>query len=693
MGTRAPGAVHARAERLRERVAVGGSTDSGMLALGAATGLVTGGLAAVLIAGIRWVQQVTYGTEASTLEVLLWPAAGGVVVGLVLRYWAIEPSGSGVVRTMETLALHGGRARRRVPGSTLVAASVALGTGASGGREGPIVLVGGSVGSILGQWVRVDETRLRALVATGAAAGIAASFNAPIGGMLFAIEIILGRLRATSLQVVVVGAVVASVTARTLVGPGIIFEPSRTYGLGDARQLLLYAGLGLVAMLAALLLGHAEEAAATTAAWLRRRVPIPVVVGLSGLVVGAIALVVPQVLGTGDQLPPIDGVRDPILAMLDGDVGAGWGAVGLLVALALAKLLATAVTVGFGNAAGTFAPAVFIGAAIGSAWGTVGATLFPGMGIEPGAFALAGTAAVFAAAARAPMTAVLIAFELTGDYELVLPMMLAAGLATFLADRISQDSLYEAPLRLRGIVFSPPADDVDVMQVLDASEAMSTDHPTVAPELPLDDLRDLFRSTGSHGFAVVDGQRLVGVVTLSDVDAAADRSTATTAGSVSRRHPATVHPDAPLHVALQRMAALGVGRIPVVTGRDHYLGIIRRSDVVAAYQQALTRKVSDQHRTQTSHLRDLTGVRALELSVGDGSLVTDRDLRDVPWPPRTLVASIRRGSEVVVPDGATRLQPGDDLTVLADPDEVEQVRALLVRGGTALGDTSPDLDD
>jgi len=692
--------VQERLSAMTTRLQASGSSDGAMLALGAGTGLITGVFAALLIAGIRLVQGLAFGATASPLEILLWPAVGGLVVGLILRYWAVEPGGSGVVRTLETLALHGGRARRRVPASTLTAASIALGTGASGGREGPIVLLGGSIGSTLGQWFRLDESRLRALVATGAGAGIAASFNAPIGGMLFAIEVILGRLRATSLQVVVVGSVVASVTARSLVGPGIVFQPTRVYGLGDPRQLALYAFLGLPAMAAAVSLGRAEQWAAEAASWLRQRIPAPLVVGLSGLIVGLIALAIPEVLGTGDRLPPVDGIRDPIRAMLDGSVGldgpegTGWRIAGLLLAFAVAKLIATGVTVGFGNAAGTFAPAVFMGAALGGAFGTLGAQFFPTWGIEPGAFALAGTAAVFAAAARAPLTAILIAFELTGDYQLVVPMMLSAGIATFLADRVSRDSLYEAPLRLRGIAFTPVSDDVDVMQLLVVSEVMSTTHPTVAPDQSLADLRTLFDHSRSHGFAVVGpGGRLVGVVTISDLQRAEDAGRPATAADICRRRPVTVDATATLDAALQRMAAIDVGRIPVVTGRDRYQGIVRRSDVVTAYQRAILRKLDEQQDVHTSHLRDLTGVRTLTLSVDTGSPVDGELVREIEWPARTLVTSIRRGSAVLLPDGATRLAAGDEVMVLADPTEVETVRALLVRQGAPIGDTSPDRDD
>jgi len=659
-----------------------------MLFLGAMTGLLTGLSAAMLIWLLRAVQRLAWGGSVEPWELLLVPTLGALLVGLWLTYVAPEPSGSGVVRTMETLALRGGRFRARVPAAGLIATSVALGTGASGGREGPIVLIGGSIGSVLGQLTAVDSERMRALIGAGAAAGIGASFNAPIGGMLFAVELILGGLRARSMQVIVVSSVVGSVTARELIGSEITFDLVQSYKLGSPWELALYLLLGLLAAAFGVGFMRLETSAIAAFRRLRARIWRPLALAVGGLGVGITAMVVPEVLGTGDGLPPIDGVRDPVQTILDGGYGIGWAAVGILLALALAKLVATMFSVGSGNAVGTFMPALFIGGALGGAFGTAAATLLPDAGIQPAAFALVGMAAGFSAAARAPLTAILIAFELTNDYGLVLPLMLTCGVATYLASLVEPDSVYTHPLRERGIVFGEPT-DIDVMEAVNVSEVMTRDHPWLRREQRFDDIEALFARTSSHGFAVVDGgHRLVGVLTRADLDRVrshltGDRPLASlTADDLCTHDPVVVHPDEPVYTAVQRMAVLDIGRVPVVERRSNrLLGMVRRGDVVRAYQQGLNRHLGDQQRETTRDLRDLGGVILIEVAVTAVAPAVGRRVREIEWPQRTILTSVRRGGTLVMPTGDTIMEAGDEVVVLTDRTTVEAVRGLLA--GTA----------
>jgi CIC family chloride channel protein len=673
---------------IRDRLARAGNIEGVMLFLGALTGLLTGLSAAVLIWLLRVVQRLAWGGSVHPMELVLVPTLGALLVGLWVTYVAPEPSGSGVVRTMETLALRGGRFRARVPAAGLAATSVALGTGASGGREGPIVLIGGSIGSVLGQLTAVDSERMRALIGAGAAAGIGASFNAPIGGMLFAVELILGGLRARSMQVIVVSSVVGSVTARELIGSEITFDLVRSYHLGSPWELALYLLLGLLAAAFGVGFMRLEMAAIAAFRRLRARIWRPLTLALGGLGVGLTALVVPEVLGTGDGLPPIDGVRDPVQTILDGGYGIGWAAVGVLVALALGKLVATLFSVGSGNAVGTFMPALFIGGALGGAFGTTAATLLPDAGIQPAAFALVGMAAGFSAAARAPLTAILITFELTNDYGLVLPLMLTCGVATYLAALVEPDSVYTHPLRERGIVFGEPT-DIDVMEAVSIREVMTRDHPSIRREERFEDIEALFDRTSSHGFAVVDGgHRLVGVLTRQDLERARSQPRGErllsnlTADDLCTHEPFIVHPDEPVYTAVHRMAALDVGRVPVVErGSGRLLGMVRRGDVVRAYQRGLNRHLGDQQRETTRHLRDLGGVTLIEIAVNADAPAAGSRVREITWPKRTILTSVRRGGTLVMPTGDTVIEPGDEVTVLTDRQTVDDVRELLT--GTA----------
>jgi chloride channel protein, CIC family len=656
---------------VRERARKEGTVDGVLLGLGAATGLVTGVLAWVLISTVELIQHTLWTDPAPAWQIVLIPALGGLVVGYLVTRVAPEAAGGGVVATMETLALRGGVFRRRVPLGGLAATSVALGTGASGGREGPIVLIGGSVGSFVGRLVPIDEPRTRALVAAGAAAGIGASFNAPIGGMLFAIEVLQIGVRGAALQVVVVGSVVGSVVSRQLVGEDLIFQPTRDLALGSPVELLVYAVLGLLAVVVASGFHHGERLAQQGAAWVRARVGRVATVGLAGLAVGLIALAVPEVLGDGESVPPVVGVREPIQHILDVEQGTTWQAAALLLVLLVAKLVATSITVGSGSAVGSFAPMLLTGAALGGVVGTAALPVLPAL--DPGAVATVGMAAVFGATARAPLTAILIVFELVGDYELVLPLMLAVGLAVFLHDRSRPEGIYAANLRRRGVVLGRP-DDVDVLQRVQVAEVMTRDHPTIPAHADRDELARRFSTTRSNGFAVVDPRgQLVGVVTRRDV---AEREGRTAADLCTRRA-LTVAPDDEVFVAVRRMASLDVGRVPVVDPSTRRLaGMLRREDVVKAYQLGLARGTAAQQGRATAQLRDLTGVRFVELAVDERSPVAGVAVRDVTWPERTVLTSVSRGGEVVVPRGDTVLGAGDVLVVLAsDPDAVRDLVA------------------
>jgi CIC family chloride channel protein len=671
MRERLTATVEGLRRRLRRRRAI----EPVMLVLAALTGFATGVLAWLLIRLIELVQGLVWSTPVATWQLVVVPTLGGLAVGLLLARVVPEASGGGVVMTMETLTLRAGRFRSRVPFGGTVATGVSLGTGASGGREGPIVLIGGSLGSLFARMVPLDEDRTRALVAAGAAAGIGASFNAPIGGMLFAIELLLGGLRrAGSLQVVVIASVVGSVTARQLVGEGLpLFRPAPGLELGAPSELLLYAALGLTAVMVASGFRRGDELVRRWSAQLRRRVGMPLTVAAGGLGVGLIALLVPEVLSDGAELPPIDGDPTPIQTILDVGYGTEWSAALLLLGLLVAKLVATCLSMGSGAAVGVFAPTLFTGAALGGAFGIAASQLLGTDVGQVGAFALVGMAAVFAATARAPLTAVLIVFELTGSYDLVLPLMLSVGVATFVAELRGSDSIYLHQLRQRGVVYGQ-TEDLDVLQTVTVGEVMTPEHPVVPDHLGVEELRARFHAGGTHGYAVADAAgRLVGVVTLRDLE-----RDGSTAGELCTRPALSVTPEDPVFRAVRRMASRDVGRLPVVdatTGR--VVGMLRRADVVRAYQRGISRSLGAQQRDAAGRLRDLAGVRFVEVLVDEDSPLAGAAVRDISWPERSVLTSVRRDGEVVVPTGGTVLAAGDELVVLTA--RGDDVRAL-VRG-------------
>ncbi len=367
--------------------------------------------------------------------IVLAPVVAGLVYGPLVHVFAREARGHGVPEVMFAVERRGGRIAPQVAVVKALASALCIGGGGSVGREGPIVQIGSALGSSVGGLVRVSEERRRLMVACGAAAGIAATFNAPLAGVFFAMELILVDFAARSFGMVVLSAVTASVIARAALGdhafldlPVLRVEHLATYGLIGALGILAgIAGVGFTRVLYAI-----EDACD----WLWRG-PEWARPAVGGLALGLLLLAVPQMYGVGY----------PVLA---GGV-AGKYAVGFLLLLVVAKMVATSLTIGIGGSGGVFAPSLFIGAMLGAAFGQTVAVLLPGTTGSPGVYALMGMGAVFAGAARAPITAVVILFELTGEYSLILPLMVAVVLATGTANLLTGDTIYSLKLRRRGV--------------------------------------------------------------------------------------------------------------------------------------------------------------------------------------------------------------------------------------------------
>ena len=339
------------------------------------------------------------------------PALGGLIVGPLIYFFAREAKGHGVPEVMLAVAQRGGRIRPAVVVVKALASAVTIGSGGSVGREGPIVQIGSALGSTLGQVLRMSDDRIRTLVACGAAGGIAATFNAPIAGVFFALEVILGEFTTRAFGIVVISSVTASVVGRTAFGDVPAF-PVPAFEVVSVGEFGLYAVLAVIA--GAVGVGFTRTLYAFED-WFDA-IPMPEYLKPvpGGLALGLLGMFLPQVFGVG--YPAMD-------SALHGDYG-----LLLLVILVVAKVVAVSVTIGSGGSGGVFAPSLFIGAMLGTAFGTAANLVWPGAIGPAGAYGLVGMGAVFAGAARAPITSVIILFELTGDYRIILPLMLAVVL-------------------------------------------------------------------------------------------------------------------------------------------------------------------------------------------------------------------------------------------------------------------------
>lgn len=650
-------------ESLRRLPAVGVLAErqmGGFLAISALIGVGVGVGAAGLISLVEWLEEffLPFAIDEGHAWIFLTVPTGFLFAWFIARRLAPEVAGDGVPDAIAALEVHGGRMRARIIPLKILATAATVGTGGSGGREGPIVQIGAAVGSVISRRFHLGEDQVRSLVAAGAGAGIGATFNAPIAGMLFALEVILSSFASRHMSAVVIASVTAAVTTRRIVGPELAIQAG-TYQLGDVRELFLYAGLAIVVVAIGIIFLKLIDRIETFVRKPDRSLGF-LRPALAGLVVAGLIYFEPRLFGTG-QNTTNDLLLGERVSSITGSVSDFWW---VFILLAVGKAVATSFTISSGASGGAFMPSLFMGAAVGTGFARLVApvwTLTPA--IQPGAFAVVGMAAMFAVVGRAPLTAILIVFEVTGarDYDLILPLMLTATLATFLAERFNPDSVYSMALRHRGIKIRQ-AGQLDLLDTVTVGSVMAETPIVCGPNDPLTDVEQRLHQARSHGLPVVDMGHLVGIITMSDISRAEDpRSTVST---VMTQRPATVVPSTPVSTALERMAVLGVGRLPVVA-EDHpeqLVGMFRREDAVRAYHEALTSSTDlELHRARLA-LRTDPGAGYFEFRIPPGSMADGRAIREVGWPEGSTLVSIRRGREVEVPTGDTVLRSGDVVT-------------------------------
>ncbi len=667
-----------------------------LLLLSIVIGLVTGAAAVIFIDLIDWITNFSFGTIPETIAslgrwwIIIIPVVGSLISGPIIAFFASEAKGHGVPEVMQAMVLEGGRIRPRVAVAKIAASSVCIGTGGSAGREGPIVQVGSTFGSTLGQLFRMSDRRIRNLVACGAAAGIAATFNAPIAGVAFAIEVLAGDLAISVVSNVVISAVTAAIVSQAFLGSEPAFHIP-TYAMKNPVEILFYVVLGLLAGLMGVLfikvLYGMEDVFDD---W--KKMPMWVRPAIGALLLGVTGFVYPPILTKLGIDPVLAKAGLPIIRNVPHIFGAGFDTIEaaltgplpwiLLISLLFLKLLATALTLGSGNSGGVFAPALFMGAMLGGLFGLGVDMAFPQYAINPGAYALAGMAAVFVGAARAPLTAILIAFEMSNDYKVILPLMTATIIALVVAHRIHPESIYTLKLARRGLRLRFGR-DVDVLDGVMVSEVMTKNPPTINENLTMGELEDYFMRTHHHGVMVVDGRgNLSGVITLQDLDRClSNREDCRDIRikDVMVKSMLTAYPDESIGDALHRMAARDVGRMPVVDRNDpkKLLGAVRRNDIARAYQRGILRRDALSERANLLRASRSGGTEFIELRVEPGSSAAGKKVKDLTLPEGVLLTTRFHENEHHLLHGNDVLSPGDVVLALAEPEYVDQVTALF----------------
>lgn len=632
----------------------------------------------------EWLPAVTSGWGAAYL--ILAPTVGGLLVGLLVYNFAPEAKGHGVPEVMEAVVLKGGRIRPIVAVIKSLASALSIGTGGSVGREGPIVQIGSALGSTVGQLLKLSDNRIRNLVASGAAGGIAATFNAPIAGVIFALEVILGNFSAQTFGTVVVAAVTSSVVGRAAFGdvPAFIVPE---YAIHSLWEFPMYLLLGiLAAFVAAVYTRRVYWFEDLFDAW--KAVPEWVKPAVGGALLGAMALLYGQIPGLSfDLIPQIFGVGYETI-----EVGLlGQQVILVMLTLMVLKILATAVTLGSGGSGGVFAPSLFIGSMLGGSFGLLVGLLFPGLPGPPGAYALVGMGAVFAGSTHAPITAVIIMFEMTSDYNIILPLMLAVVASTFLSQHLMKgESIYTLKLSRRGIRLQH-GQDIDVLDGVRVDEVMTRNVVTVLPDAPLELLTRLFLQTNRHAFPVLDSNdRLSGIVSLTDL-----RNATVDAGSEEKlvrdimTHPVTtVYPHETLATVLKQMGPRDLSRLPVVSQEDpnHLVGVVRRNDVIRAYNLVLTRRDSPTPDAPIS-LRRRGNAEFVEVDLPAHAACVGFTVAELSprLPSESLLVNIRRvGGQQVFPHGNTRLEKGDRIIAYVQSDRIVEFRTCIEKRDTDL---------
>ena len=555
-----------------------------LLILAAIVGVLAGAASTVfrwmidLFARIFSGEGLLMGLSVGIVAILMpfMPMLGGLIIGFARRYFPEAVDENGVDRVMEAVVLKNGKIRKRVLTVCALTSSITIGSGGSAGRVGPTVQICSVIGSMFGQMMKLSSERLRVLVGCGAAAGIAATFNAPLAGMIFVMEIILGEFTIYSISPIVIASVMGTVTAHALAGNELTFN-TPVHEMVNPSEIFFYLLLGILCGITAHLFTQAYY---RSHKFFNEQLNISVILkpAIGGLIVGLLTLLTPQVKGNGFM---------EMEQVLNGNLF--WG---FALALIFTKIIATAITLGSGGVGGTFAPSLFIGAMVGATFGTAIHGAFPDWTASSETYALVGMAALASAVMQAPLTSILILFEMTTDYSIVLPSMVCCIVATYTIRRFTKNSIYVQSLLNRGINIQH-GKAISILSTMFVRDVMTQDVVTISEEMSFKRILEIVSYSRNLYYPVVDREGdMIGIISFSDIrDAAQKEGTeeTTLARDLATRDVTTLKPNHNLNEALAKFSEMDVDQLPVVTVGDpkKVIGLLLRSDVQAVYNREI----------------------------------------------------------------------------------------------------------
>ena len=518
------------------------------------------GLSAVLFAvTIDLLNRAFFGLDPSTARLLAMPVVVSLVTGVLMVRTFRGIRGSGIPQTKQAYHLNDGIVSPLVPVGKFIAGTLAIGGGHSLGREGPSVQIGAGLASGIGQWLRLPPERIKDLVPVGAAGALAAAFNTPVAAVIFALEEIIGDMNAALLGSTVVASVASVVVARSVLGNEPLFTVP-PYHLEHPAELLAYAALGIVGGMVSLV--FCKALLGLRAAF--RRLPESTVTwqpAIGGIVMGAILVAVPQMLGVG---------YDYVDRALNGGL-----VLQTALLLGVVKIGATVISYASGNPGGVFAPTLYIGAMTGAVVGILIGRIAPFVPGDPGAYALVGMGALFAGIIRAPLTSVFMIFEVTQDYQIIVPLMVANLLSFYLSRRFQPLPLYHALLE-QDHIHLPSAVAVAGDHTWTAEQVMSADLRFVPGDMRIAEAAEILAAAGDQARLVGEAHELRGVVGAGQLREAVEAGRGEDhVESLLSGRVAHAHPDHPLSVVVERLAH-SEGIIPIVsrTRATTVLGVI-----------------------------------------------------------------------------------------------------------------------
>ncbi len=529
------------------------------------------GLAAVLFTlAIKGTTYLLFGISPSTLRYILVPTLVSLVTGFLLAKFFPEARGSGVPQTEAAYHLEQGHVPARVAFGKFVTGVLCIGSGHSMGREGPSVQIGAGIASSIGKWFHLSPARAQSLIPVASAAALSAAFNTPVAAVLFALEEIIGDMNAALLGSTVVASVASVIVERSILGNNPIFHVPQ-YHLVHPAELIAYVALGLVGGVVSLAFskGLLRLREVFLAMPKRTRVYQP---AMGGLVIGVILIFFPQVLGVGYEYA--DQALNGALLL------------NTLLLLCVAKLVATIVSYASGNAGGIFAPSLYLGAMAGGAIGVVVHHFAPFPTADPGAYAMVGMGALFAGIIRAPMTSVFMIFELTQDYQVLVPLMIANMISFLISKHYQPVPLYRALLQ-QDHVHLPPAMARPPTGMWRASDIMTRDFSLIPPDTRIADALKVVANPDSPAFLVGSDGLYSGLVTRDQIQRALrSEMPDSLISTLTITDLAHVHPDHPLELALERLGK-NPGILPVVSRSEvrHLQGVITPGTVIQFLQK------------------------------------------------------------------------------------------------------------